>query len=76
MVFIFALFFLSLASQKEAKQSIRCRISFALTIIDLKVESQKFYGLADSTIAPTFFLQKLMKVIMIGKDKILKFAVF
>ena len=46
-IFISESFFLSLASLREARQSISHSISFFLTLIDLKVVLKKLLGLAN-----------------------------
>ncbi len=69
-------FFLSLASLREARQSISRSISFSLMIIDSEVVSRDFLSPADLTRAQVFCIHESTEVIMVSKDENLVFAAF
>ena len=52
-----------------SRQGISSSVSFALTIIDSKVVTREFLGLADLSGAQTLCVHKLSKVVMIGKHE-------
>ena len=70
------LFFLFETSLWEAKQSVCSSIGLALAIINLKMVSRKLLGPPDLIKAQTLYIYKLTKVVVVGQDKDLVFAVF
>lgn len=68
--------FFGLAFLCEARQSISCSISLFLTVINWKVISREFLGIADLTKTQTFCIHKSTEVVVVIKDKDLIFAVF
>ena len=69
-------FFFIKTPLNKAKQCVYCCICFTLTIIDLKMVTKELLGLADVIKAQTLCIYKLLKVIIISKNKNLVFAVF
>ena len=52
-----------------SRQGISSSISFALTIINLKVVTREFLGPADLSGAQTLCVHELSEVVMVGKHK-------
>ena len=51
------------------RQGINSSVSFALTIIDLKVVIKEFLGPVDLSEAQTLCVHKSLEVVMVGKNK-------
>ena len=58
------------------RQGISSSVSFALTIIDLKVVTREFLGLTNLFGAQTLYVHESMKVVMVCKDEDFVFATF
>lgn len=71
---IFEHFFLSVALLRKAKQGISYSISFSLIIIDSKVILREFLVITDLTKTQILSIYKLPKLVIINKDKNLRFA--
>ena len=69
-------FFLVLAFQKKARQSISSCIGLALTIIDPEMISKEFLSPTNLTKAQAPFVIKLSKVIMVGEHRHFVLAAF
>ena len=75
-VFSSKLFFLIKAHLKKAKQRVCLSIYFILIIIDLKIIIRVLMVPIDLTKAQTPYIYKLLKVIIVNKNKNLLFAAF
>lgn len=75
-IFVSEHFFHSLTFLKKVKQSISHNISFFLKIINLNVVLQELLGLAGLKVVQVFCIYELAEIVIIGKNKNLKFAAF
>lgn len=69
-------FFLALTSCGKMWQNISSCISLILSVIDLKMILGEFLGLSDWSRTQILGIYKLLKIFVIIKDKIFKFATF
>lgn len=69
-------FFFNLTFLRKIEQDIRSSINISLTITNLKIVSREFLRLLNLFKTQALDIHKLVKIIIVGQDKNLIFAIF